>query len=40
VLVGRVVAEVPDAAGRLTLELTCRAGDAHADNRYDARIDA
>jgi hypothetical protein len=39
VRVGRVEAPVPDAAGRLTLELCCRYGDESAENRYDAAID-
>ena len=38
VRVGRVEATVPDADGPLVLELRCRAGDEHADNRYDAPI--
>ena len=39
VLVGRVATEVPEATGGLTLELACRAGTAHAENRYDARLE-
>ncbi len=36
--VGRVELRVPEVTGTLTLELTCRAGEHHADNRYDAAI--
>jgi beta-mannosidase len=39
VRVGRVVTDVPEGPGRLTLELACQAGSDHAENRYDARID-
>ncbi len=34
--VGTVQLRVPEEAGALSLELRCRAGEHHADNRYDA----
>jgi hypothetical protein len=36
--VGSLVADVPEAPGPLTVELTCRHGDEVAHNRYDALI--
>jgi beta-mannosidase len=38
VRVGEIRIPVPEAEGALTLELTCRAGEHHADNRYDGLI--
>jgi beta-mannosidase len=36
--VGTLTMPVPAAPGPLTIELTCRYGDQHSDNRYDSRI--
>ncbi|HJR24684.1 MAG TPA: hypothetical protein VJ804_04375 [Acidimicrobiales bacterium] len=36
--VGAVRVQVPDVEGTVTLELSCQAGDHHADNRYDALV--